>query len=130
MQKKKATAGRPSLYKPEYCKALIDHLASGLSFESFAATIDVNRDTLYEWEKVHPAFSDARKIGTEKSLIFWEKMGLTGALGKIKGFQPAVYIFTMKNRFRWTDRQETTHAGGVEVTGPTVVFKTHDASED
>lgn len=106
--KKKNKGGRPSDYKPEYCQALMDHMAEGYSFESFAATIGKHRDTLYEWEKVHPAFSDSKKKGRELGLLEWEKIGKRGITGKIPFFNNASYIFTMKNRFPdlWYDKHQ------------------------
>lgn len=98
--------GRPSLYKPEYCEQLIEHQASGLSFESFAGVIGVNRDTVYHWLTLHKPFSDAKKIGDMKCLLCWEKIGKDGVLGLIEKFNPAVYCFNMKNRFKWRDRFE------------------------
>ena len=43
--------GRPTKYKKKYCKMLIDHMKKGLTYETFAATIDddtVCRRTLYD----------------------------------------------------------------------------------
>lgn len=90
--------GRPTKYKEEYCNHLIEHMANGFSFESFAAHCNVNIDTLYEWCKVHEAFSEAKKIGKPKSLYKLEQIGMAGMLGKIKNFNPASWIFTCKNR--------------------------------
>lgn len=98
--------GQPTLYKPEYCEELISHMEKGLSFESFGAIANCCADTLYEWVKVHPEFSDARKTAIMKCRIFWEKIGMNGMAGKIKNFQAAIWIFNMKNRFHWSDRQE------------------------
>lgn len=95
--------GRPTKYKPEYCEMLIQHMSQGLSFESFGGTIDVCNDTLYEWKKRHKAFSEASKKGWQKSLAFWERLGVAGAAGKIKNFNAAVFCFTMKNKFHWVD---------------------------
>jgi hypothetical protein len=92
--------GRPSKYEPHYGSMLIDHMSQGLSFETFAAIIQVDRDTLYEWRKVHPAFSDAFKRGRDLSQLTWERMGLEGITGKIQGFNVAGYIFNMKVRFQ------------------------------
>jgi hypothetical protein len=33
-------------------------------------------------------------------------MGIAGSSGKLKGFQTGAWIFNMKNRFSWRDRQE------------------------
>jgi hypothetical protein len=98
--------GRPTEYREEYCAALFEHMSGGFSFESFAPSVGVHRDTLYEWAKVHPAFSDAKKAGTDASLFYYEKIFKAGIMGKIKNFNAASLIFLMKNRFKWTDRNE------------------------
>lgn len=113
---KKSNAGAPSKYKPEYCQLLIEHMAEGLSFESFAALADVDRSTLYEWEEVHKEFSDAKKRGEAKSLLKWEGLGIKHILnesesspgigGSSKSLNAAVYRLNMINRFRWKDRAE------------------------
>lgn len=108
------SGGRPTAYDPKYCDELVAHMAGGLSFESFAGTISVGRATLYNWTKAHAEFLDAKNIGTERSRLWWEKVGRAAASGqKVPGFDhkhfnPAVYIFTMKNCFKWTDRVEHT----------------------
>lgn len=77
---------------------LIKHMGDGLSIESFAAIVGRSKDTIYEWVKKHPDFADAKKKGEALSLLFWEKAGITGMFGKIKGFNVAAWIFNMKNR--------------------------------
>lgn len=113
--------GRPSLYREEYCQQLVDHMAEGFSFETFAATIDTHRDTLYEWCKVHPNFSDAKRTGTDKCQAYFEKLGKAAMLGKIDGFSSAVWIFSMKNRFRWQDKVEI--SGGDESKPLVLAYK-------
>ena len=97
MSEEKSKGGRPSKYKPEYCEALIEHMARGLSYEAFAAQCNVCRDTLYEWEKRYPEFFDSKKIGHAKLLKFFEELGFGLMSGDVKG-NAAVYIFTMKNK--------------------------------
>lgn len=94
-----AKRGQPSKYEERFCDALINHMSEGLSFESFGAHVPCDRDTLYEWAKVHPEFSDAKKLGVLASLYFWEQLGVDGIKGKYK-FNAAAWIFTMKCRFR------------------------------
>ncbi len=103
----KQPMGRPTKYDPQFCQGLIDHMGSGLSFESYAAVIGVNKDTLYEWVKRFLEFSESYKKGQAANLLFWEKTGMDG-LYTPKGtvFNSSVWIFTMKNRHKWTDRQE------------------------
>ncbi len=101
---------RPTKYKPEFCQLLIDHRAKGLSYESFAGTIGAGRSVLYDWEKAHPAFLDAKKVAKEANLLTLEKVGLSLMTGKMKG-NPAVWIFVMKNFHGWGD-----DTGGEEET--------------
>lgn len=104
-EKPKPQTGRPSKYDPKYCDEVIAHMRQGLSFETFAAKIDVNRDTIYEWRNQHDEFSDAVKKGFDLSQTYWEQMGVAGMAGKIKNFNATIWIFNMKNRFKWRDRQ-------------------------
>lgn len=100
------TRGRPSEYKPEYCQKAIEHLAKGLSLRATAGELGISHDTIYDWQRKFPDFSDAIKEGIAKGEAFWEKIGMAGATGKIKNFSAAAWIFNMKNRFKWTDRVE------------------------
>jgi hypothetical protein len=99
--------GRPSLYKPEYCALLIEHCSKGLSFEAFAGLLGVAVDTIQEWSNAHKDFSVAKNIASAKCRIFWERLGIRIAAGQLKNANAAVYIFNMKNRFKWRDRWDS-----------------------
>lgn len=120
--------GRPTKYRPEYCQGLIDHMSKGLSYETYSATIGTCRETLYAWEKAYPDFLNAKKKAFEECNIFWERMGMHGVMGKIEGFNATMWIFNMKNRFKWTDRIESNVSANVNVT-PKVIFGT-DPDDD
>lgn len=98
--------GRPTKYKKEYCKMLIEHMTEGLSFESFGGVVGVWKEALYNWVKKYPEFSNAKKEGTHKCMLFYEKAGRQGMLGKIAGFNSTTWLFNMKNRFGWRDKKE------------------------
>lgn len=100
-------AGRPTDYKPEYCEMLVEHMKKGFSFESFAAVVDCTRSTIYKWVETHPEFSDAQSKGKMHSAMFWENMGINGAMGALDGFNASAWIFNMKNRHNWRDKTET-----------------------
>jgi hypothetical protein len=103
---------RPTLFREEYCQMLIDHMSKGLSFESFAAVINVNRDTLYDWRARHDIFLDAQKIGREKQLLNDEIILNKVIRGEQKNSSPAVLIFKMKNCHQWKDQQDVNVNGG------------------
>ena len=114
-ENQKHPGGRPTKYKQEYCEKLIQHMAEGYSFESFAGVVEVNVDTLHEWAKVHEEFSDSKKIAFAKCQMFWERIGITNILNiseslgpgmsSSKSLNASAWIFNMKNRFKWRDKQ-------------------------
>lgn len=102
-------AGKPHKFKEEYCDMLVKHMEQGLSYESFAGLIGVTRDCLYKWEGRHESFLYSKKIGKEKQLLTLERIGLKGITGGLPGFNASSYIFTMKNKCGWSDKQEIDH---------------------
>lgn len=114
--------GRPTKYKPEYCQMLIEHMAQGLSFMSFAAKIDTTSVRLYDWVKRFPDFRYAKEVGTQKSLMFWEKLGVNNIIsesqspgGWSRSLNSAVYRLQMANRFGWRDKVD--HSGEIDTSG-------------
>lgn len=121
-------AGRPTSYEERFCEMLIDHMAQGFSYESFAGLVGVSKQTIYDWEKANPQFLYAKKIGVEKSRLFWETQGIegiyttetfeqdeNGSRSTKKALNSSVWIFNMKNRFKdeWREKQETELSGSV-----------------
>ena len=98
---------RPTKFKEEYCKQLIEHMSLGYSFESFAGKIDVDRDTLYEWKKVHESFSDAFRKGKAKMLLKDEQTLNLGLDNTIK-VNHALMTLKMMNCHKWSSRSEVT----------------------
>ena len=98
--------GRPTKYRPEYCEKIIKAMSKGLSKAAASAECGFSHDSLYRWEKKYPEFSDAIKEGEHQCMLFWEKAGIQGMMGKIKGFNATSWIFNMKNRAHWQDRVE------------------------
>ena len=97
---------RNSKYEGKYDEMLIEHMATGLSFESFAGLIRVNKDTLYHWCSIYQTFSEAKKIGRQAQLLMDEQIIRDQAVGAIQGGSAAAQIFRMKNNHSWTDKQE------------------------
>ena len=113
-----AKVGRPTKYRPEMCQKIIDAMEKGLSKEAAATEIGICEASFYLWQKENKEFSEAVKEGEKRSQLFWEKVGIKGMVGKIPGFNATTWIFNMKNRQGWKDRQETEHTGGFSITMP------------
>lgn len=101
--------GRPSLYKEEYCQMLIDHMGQGLSFETFAAVIGVNRRTMQKWVHAHEDFKEAREMAENARMLFDEKVYQAALLGnKINGnkVNVSLLIFKFKCQYGWSEHKE------------------------
>jgi hypothetical protein len=106
MTKIKSKGGRPTLYKPEYCEMLIEHMAEGFTFESFAGVVRVARDTLFEWRRNHPEFFYAQRVGYGLLQLHDERILKHGMTGRNKDINSTLMIFKMKNCHGWRDKIE------------------------
>ena len=94
---------------------LIEHMGNGFSYESFPGSIGVSKQTIKKKKKSNSEFLDAKEVGIEKSRIFWEKLGIDHIVNESesskelgsssKSLNASVWIFNMKNRFQWRDKQ-------------------------
>jgi hypothetical protein len=107
--------GQPTKYHEGVPQIVIDNMKQGLSIDACCGILGVTRKTFYSWIETHSELAEAVEHGKIMCQVFWEKLGIMGASGKIPGFNAASYIFNMKNRFKWTDRQETTHEAGASI---------------
>jgi hypothetical protein len=113
---------RPTKYDPKYCDEVVEHCAQGASLTSFAASIDVCRDTITEWVSKHDEFSLAVKKAKAKCAAWWEQNARMGATGT-KDVNPTLCIFGLKNMAAddWRDKVEQEHS--VTFTGLDVAIK-------
>ena len=116
--KPKRKPGRPTKYKDAETVgavyAVVDRLRATPSeflqvcgMEQLADALNVSRDTLYEWAKEHPEFSDALKSWlTARNACFYRLA---------KTLPPAIWIFMAKNWLGMRDKQ-TIELPGMEQT--------------
>ena len=91
----------------------------GYSLGAFAGLVGVNRDTLKEWQAVHPEFSAAVSRAKAKRLAKWELAAMKGAFTQ-EGGNATLLIFGLKNAGRnvggddeWAEKSEVKHSGAV-----------------
>ena len=110
-------AGRPTDYEQAFDQAVETMGAEGYSVVEMAAEIGVHRDTLYEWEKVHPTFSDAFTRARLLSQAWWERQGRINLA--TQGFNHSLWAKNMGCRFKgdWTEKvqQEVTAPEGFQL---------------
>jgi len=107
-------AGRPSLYKPEYCEQVIELGKAGKSQVQIAVALNIPRSTMHSWAKEHEEFSAALTRAKECEQDWWENTGQKGLTAD--KFNSAVWSKSMSARFReeYTDRVEQNHSGEIE----------------
>jgi len=105
-KKKKNKGGRPSKYMPGRACRLVLRIAEIMTPQNFAhycsvyhlaVLLGVHIDTIYEWQKQHPEFSDAIKR--------WETKRNATAF-EFRGWSDARWIFCMKNWTGMTDKHD------------------------
>lgn len=101
---------RPTKYRADFPGRALKLMRAGASLCEVAADLGISEETIHVWKRdgKHKAFSEALASGVSLAQAWWERLGRAGAAGKVN-VQPAVWIFTMKNRFEWTDKKEVTH---------------------
>lgn len=119
-------SGNHTLYKTEYCRAIIAHCEQGSSIASFARKCGVSRATLYNWRKDFPEFDLACDHAYCAALEFWEKLLVAAATGTLhtavkdsKGAHPTSIMFALKNRFNeiYSERHVVENTGTVNFGG-------------
>lgn len=98
--------GRPTKYKEEYCEDIYKFMAEGKSKEAWAGSKGFSKHRIYDWAEKHKKFRHAVKRGEAACQNFWEEMGIQMALAGAGN--ATVWIFNMKNRFKWKDRSDVT----------------------
>jgi hypothetical protein len=64
---KKKPVGRPTLYREEYVEQAFKYCLLGADDVRLGQLFDVNPDTIAEWKKIHPEFSEALKRGKDEA---------------------------------------------------------------
>ena len=102
-----AKIGRPSPYRAEMCETVIKYMRQGAAIKELPYYLGVCLDTIYEWRKIYPEFSEAIKTGEGLSEAVWMRKGRLNM--KCPTFSYTGWYMNMKNRFGWCDKQENTH---------------------
>lgn len=98
-------AGAPTKYTDDMPDKIIAAMESGKSVVRFARDIRVHFDTIYEWAKVHPEFSEAFKKAKSYCEAHWEEWLVNNL--ENKQVNASLVKLYMTNRFGWADKKES-----------------------
>lgn len=101
-QKYKTSEERQTL-----CKVYCEYIKQGYS-KSFFPECDYDTFGTYCAKFPEDFPTDIIKQAEREGMHALEKIGFAGSLGQIKGFVPASWIFIVKNKLGWKDRQDIT----------------------
>lgn len=117
---------KPLRYEPSFCQRLVDHMAGGLSFETFGAEVETGRTQLYEWMMKFPEFKKAKELGESKAQKLYETIGLRAMTVKDAPFNSRAWDKTMNIRFGWNSTTTVQHTG---LDGAPIEIKAIDVKE-
>lgn len=102
--KAKHAGGRPPDYRDTFCKRIIELGRVGYSQARMAADIGVSKQTITDWAKRHPEFSDALARARTLSQAWWEQQAIDGL--RDRDFNASIWDKSVKSMFRedYTDR--------------------------
>lgn len=96
--------GQPTKYRPTHCAVVEKAISDGGTRYHAAAILDVDLQTILNWERAHPEFHAAVQRALAKSMMIWlDQRSLTMPSGS--------WIFAMKCLFGWRDQTEISGGG-------------------
>lgn len=101
-------------------EGLSDLYREGQTTTEVVVKLGISKESYYKCCTISKRFKLAHEEGLRRAEAWWSTLGRAGAAGKTK-IQPATYIFTMKNRFNWSDKRESTHKISVDAIEDAVI---------
>jgi len=92
----------------------------GASEIELRVMLHISDDLWFRFIDEEPDFSRAVKRAKQLCQVWWERHGRKMATGARDG-NPTVWIFNMKNRFRWADRVEQDNTSSDGSFKPTTI---------
>jgi hypothetical protein len=117
--------GRPSLYDESFCDIARKLGADGKLPAQIARTIGVCKETLHEWARVHPKFSDALKDAKTASEGWMLDVSQDSASGSNPQANPAMikFLLSAAHGYREKSDQSIEIEGNIHKAKEPISFK-------
>lgn len=115
--------GRPSNYDPKHIDVMLKMASNGKSFAQVAAHLGVSQQSLWDWARMYPEFSEAMMRAKTLAQAYWEEWGEMGMQG-VPGFNVNLWDKVTKARFR-EDYRERVEVGHVNPYGGPLEIDRH-----
>lgn len=123
--------GRPTEYTPEVIQKINEYLEEAIpqnmkipTVEGIALKLGISRDTLYEWAKVHPEFSDTLKELKMRQKEILQEIGIFG--GKEINATIVALLLRVNHDMVETTKSDIT-SGGKPIMGGTSNVHSNDS---
>lgn len=99
-------------------KIVLDEMKEGASIDEITTLLGISYDVYYRLLKEEEDFTETIKRGKQLSKAWWMRQGRLNLFTDPKSFSFTGWYMNMKNRFGWTDKQET----NVNINVPTSIM--------
>lgn len=115
---KKSNAGRPTVMTNEVVSKLEQAFSMGCSDLEACLYADISKQTLYDYQKIHPAFVD-RKAMLKERMVFKARSVIAEALNN-KDENTAKWYLERKKKDEFGTRTEVTGKDGETLQAPVI----------
>jgi len=103
-------------FPPDWQQIILDEMSNGASLEEIKVYLGISNDLFYRFLKEEIDFSETIAWGKQLSKAWWMRMGRINLWNR--KFNCRLWYMNMKNRWGWTDKQET----NVNIQVPTSII--------
>lgn len=95
-------------YDDQFCEVLLTAMRHGLDRKGAAGAIGISYETFEIWEKRHPKFAEAAKVGDSLCQTFWQLQGIKNLTYSPTGRQinSKLYQLFMQSICGWGEQKE------------------------
>jgi hypothetical protein len=100
-----------SNYRKELCKEILPYFEQGMDVPEVAKELGISKRSFYRYIEQHEEFKEAYEEGKALSEAWWLKQGREAVSNPEHKINATIWIFAMKNKFGWRDKQDHEHSG-------------------